>query len=144
MDVTAYKARDIMREPIIISKNTRISEAIERILNQGIGSLIVVDNNVPIGIITKRDLLWAITYNKRNPEIDTVEKIMSRNLIIARPEDDLLTILNKMLNNNISHLPVVENNKVIGIITDGDLIEIMRDFIEITISTRPESEVISE
>jgi len=139
MKFTTYKARDVMREPIVVSADTRISEAIERIINEGIGSLLVVNAGKPVGIVTKRDLLWALVYGKKDPEKDTVDKIMSENLVTVEPDTDLAIVINKMITNNISHIPVVENDKVVGIISDRDLVELLGDLIEIVEASKTET-----
>ncbi len=125
-----YRASDIMKEPITVSKNTKIREAIARIINEGIGAIVVVDDSdKPIGIVTKRDLLWAIIYSGKNIEEDTVDSIMSKQLITIDPDTELTDIVSIMTRNNISHLPVVEDGRLVGIISDRDLIEALNDIL---------------
>ena len=125
-----YRASDIMKEPITVSKNTKIREAIARIINEGIGAIVVVDDNdKPIGIVTKRDLLWAIIYSGKNIEEDTVDSIMSKQLITIDPDTELTDIVSIMTRNNISHLPVVEDGRLVGIISDRDLVEALNDIL---------------
>jgi CBS domain-containing protein len=126
------KAYDIMTPEIrFIDKNTPIREAALRMINEGIGALIVTDEGSPVGIITKRDIIWGILFEKRDPDQDTVEKIMSTPMITIDSDADISRILDVMIRNNISHLPVREGDKIIGMISDADLLEAMRDLIEI-------------
>ena len=128
MEILIYRASDLMKEPITIEKNAKIGEAIARILNEGIGALIVVDNNRPIGIVTKRDLLWALIHRK-NALNDPVETVMSKQLVTINPDTELNDIVSAMIRNNISHLPVVDNDKIVGIISDRDLVEALNDLL---------------
>jgi len=129
MKAVVYKARDLMRDPVTVTRDTKIIDALNRVLNQGIGSLIVVEEERVVGIVTKRDLLWAVAAG-----IDlvnnTVEKIMTRNVISVDPDTDILTVVTTMLNNNISHLPVVEEGKLVGIISDHDLVDVLAVVLE--------------
>lgn len=138
MKAFLYKARDVMKDPITISVNTRLSEVINRILNEGIGALIVTDNDKLVGIVTKRDLLWAVSRGL-DFEKETIDKIMSKNLITVEPDADLSIVINRMIENNISHLPVVENGKLVGIISDRDLVELLNEVIEFITTSREES-----
>ncbi|ABN70396.1 putative signal-transduction protein with CBS domains [Staphylothermus marinus F1] len=131
------KAYDIMTPEIrFIDKNSPIKEAALRMINEGIGALIVVDQEGPIGIVTKRDIIWGVLFEKRDPEKEPVEKIMSTPLIMIDSSSDIVQILDLMIRNNISHLPVREGDKVIGMISDMDLLEVFRDVIEIVNARR--------
>lgn len=68
-----------------------------------------------VGIVTRSDLI-------QNPDEEQIALIMTRDPIIASPDDDLKDIVNKMLDANIRRLPVVEDGKLVGIITSHDLV----------------------
>jgi len=129
MKAYVYKARDLMRDPVTITPDTKIAEALTLVLNQGIGSLVVVDESRVVGIVTKRDLLWAVKagYDLANT---SVEAIMTRNVITVTPDTDILAVVNTMLSNNISHIPVVEDGKLVGIISDHDLVDVLAVVLE--------------
>ena len=128
-----FTARDIMVPEIrYVYKNTSIRDASIRILNEGIGSLIVVDENKsPMGIITKRDIIRAIVFEKLDPETTSVEKIMAKPLITIDASASIDTVIDTMFRYNITHLPVEENRTIIGIISDFDLMEVLIDLINI-------------
>lgn len=130
MSIPDIKASDIMKEPITINSNATLLEAVVKIINTGVGSLVVVENNRPVGIITKRDMLWSIVYYSRNPSETKVWEVMTKQLITITPDTSLVDVVNIMLSNNISHIPVVENNELIGIISDRDLVEVLSEFID--------------
>ncbi len=129
MEALTYRASDIMKEPIIVESSDTIGKCVTRVLNEGIGALIVVDRDKKIqGIVTKRDLILAIAREKKRDE-EKIESIMTRNPITVRPDTELREIINIMLSNNISHIPVAENDIPVGIISDRELIEILNDLI---------------
>ena len=126
------KAQDIMVPELrYVDKTTTIKDAAQRLINEGIGSLIVTDQGSPIGIVTKRDIIWAVLFEKRDAEKETVEKIMSSPLITVNADDDIEVIIETMIRNNLTHLPVRSGNKLVGIITDNDLIMLLRDLLDI-------------
>ena len=129
--IPVLKARDIMTAELrYVERNTTIKDAATRIINEGIGALIVTEKDSPIGIVTKRDIIWSILFEKRDPEKDTVDKIMSTPIITVNEDASIKEIIEVMLRNNISHLPVREKNKLIGMISDEDLLEVLLDIIE--------------
>ena len=125
------KAYDIMTPEIrYVDKKTSIKDAAIRMINEGIGALIITDNDNPIGIVTKRDIIWGVLFEKRDPEKDTVDKIMSSPMITVDSDADISIVLDTMIRNNITHLPVREGDKIVGIISDYDLIMILRDLLD--------------
>ncbi len=125
------KASDIMKEPITIDSNASLEEAILKLINTGVGSLIVVENNKLVGIVTKRDIIWSIMYGGKNIVNTKVSEVMTKQLITVKPDTSLHDIVDIMLNNNISHLPVVDNDELIGIISDRDLVELLSEAIDV-------------
>jgi predicted transcriptional regulator len=66
------------------------------------------------GIVTRSDLI-------NNPDEDQVAMIMSRNPITAAPDEEIESVVRKMINNNIRRVPITQNNKVVGIVTSADI-----------------------
>ncbi len=125
------RARDIMTAELRhIDRNSTIKEAATRIINEGVGALLVTENGSPVGIVTKRDIIWSVLFEKRDPNKETVDKIMSTPIITVNEDATIKEIVDVMLRNNISHLPVREKNKLIGIISDEDLLETLLDIVE--------------
>lgn len=86
----------------------------------GAGSLVIVLNNAPVGIITERDLVRKIIAQKKDTS-KKVSEVMSESLITIAPEDDVKEASKKMLINGLRRLPVVKNGKLVGIVTATDL-----------------------
>jgi Predicted signal-transduction protein containing cAMP-binding and CBS domains len=93
-----------------------------RVMNDfEIGCLIVVEAGRVVGILTERDVLKRVVDEGRKPEETTVGEIMSKPPITISPDADLETAIKVMFKNKIKKLPVVENGKLIGLITFTDL-----------------------
>lgn len=127
------KARDVMADEVrYVYTSDPIVEAAKRILNEGIGSIIVIlPEKEPVGIVTKRDIIRAIIFDKLDPFKEPIEKIMTTPLITVDADADLEIVIDTMFKYNISHLPVREGNRIIGMISDYDLVETIRDLLEI-------------
>jgi len=116
-------------------KTIRPSDTVKnaaQIMNENrIGSLVVVSGTGEVvGIITERDILTDIVAESKNAEDVKIEEIMTKNIITISPEKSLEDAADVMTENKIKKLPVVENGKLIGIITATDLISYENKLIE--------------
>ncbi|MHC4444007.1 MAG: CBS domain-containing protein [Planctomycetota bacterium] len=114
-----------------VGPDLSIAEAVSLLCAQRIGALMVIDENgEPTGIITERDVLMEIN---RNPDLvrkRKVSEVMTTNLICGLPDDEVNYAMNVMTENKIRHLPIVSDNKVIGIISIGDVIKCLLEAIQ--------------
>ncbi len=122
------KVRDILKnkgpEVFTIGTNKTIREAIQTLVNNNIGSLLVLDENAKcVGIITERDILRQSAKDPNNYQNLLVNDVMTKNLIIVEPDDDIEYVENTMTSNRIRHLPVVHNKILVGIISIGDVVK---------------------
>ena len=107
-----------------VKTTATIHEVLGSLVTHAIGALIVLDDvNRIAGIISERDIIRECYKNTRQAENTPVEKIMSRNLIIGSPEDELDYIMGIMTKNRIRHVPVVVGGKLEGIISIGDIVK---------------------
>ena len=90
------------------------------------GSLVVVDSGKPVGIITERDLVRRIMAENRSPSATKVGDIMSEPLISVGPEATISGAANVMYENGIRRLPVIEEGRLLGMITSTDLVRAMQ------------------
>lgn len=110
-------------ELIGVHPDTTISRAVEKMVDRNIGALIIVDDaGKPLGLFTERDALKALVRSGMNPDRLKVTDIMTVDLVVIKPEDDLNTAMSLMNKLKIRHLPVVENGRVIGIISIRDVV----------------------
>ena len=104
-----------------------IYHAIKKLVEKNIGSLLVVDEKGAIaGIITERDILKECDQRLQSLGETKVRNVMTKKLIVASPDDDIDYVENIMTENRIRHLPIVSGEKLEGIISIGDLVNVQR------------------
>ena len=112
---------------ITIRPEQKIREAIALLARYNVGALVVVDETGRLaGIISERDIVRAAATDEElfaRP----VGDIMTRNLITGLPQDDLGSVAKTMTEKHIRHLPVVDQGKLVGIISIGDVVKVQRD-----------------
>lgn len=108
---------------ITIKPEASIREAMGLLISHKIGSLLVVnDRQEIVGIITERDI-FRLTYENDGKIMGIpVHAVMTRNLIVVVPEDSVDYARALISENRIRHLPVIENGKLVGLISIGDVL----------------------
>jgi len=132
MEVIAMKIRDILKaksdEVLTIHQKRTVHDAIKVLFKNKIGALLVVDRaEKPVGIISERDVLWECVDRDNLLRKTLVKQVMTKELIIGLPDDDINHSMGIMTQNRIRHLPVVDNDKIVGIISIGDLVKAQLD-----------------
>ena len=108
------------KDVITIETHKTIVEAAQLMSQKGVGDLIVMDGETPIGIVTERDFVRRIVAERKN--LDTrVSDIMTTPLKVINPDASLRDAARKMVGRGIRRLPVIEKNRLVGIITATDL-----------------------
>ncbi|MDQ3971945.1 MAG: CBS domain-containing protein [Thermoproteota archaeon] len=119
--------RNIMTKDVVTIDISRgAAEAARLMTDKHISSVIVVDREEPIGIITERDFVKKICSKELEISKVNVGEIMSRILTFAGPDTSIDIAIQRMLNHNIRRLPILSEGKVIGIITVTDLAKHLR------------------
>ncbi len=115
--------RDIMTKDVatIDIKNT-VQELALEMLGRNVGSIIVTDKKHPVGIVTERDIVKKIVSKNLQPNEISIRELMSTPLITIPSTEDVTDAMFRMIKMGIRRLPVVENARLIGIITDIDLL----------------------
>jgi CBS domain-containing protein len=119
------KAQDIKREAITLEPDKTLDDAHKVLSTYNISRVIIAKGNKPLGIVTEKDFAWYLYTEipNRHPAEVKVEEIMSKNLITVAEYTNLQLCAKLMLENKISSIPVVDNNKDLkGIITKSDLV----------------------
>ena len=107
---------------ITISPDRTVRDAMQTILDNKVGALPVVDNNELKGIISERDM-FRIAFDKGEAGFKVrVGDVMTRNLVIGFPGDDVEKVSALMTRNRFRHLPIMDNKKLVGIISIGDIV----------------------
>jgi CBS domain-containing protein len=119
--------RDIMtKEVITIDVNQGAAEAAGLMADKHISSVVVLEKEIPIGIITERDFVKKICAKKLEISKIKAGEIMSRIRTFADPETPIDVAIQRMLNHNIRRLPIMSEGKTVGIITVTDLAKYLR------------------
>jgi CBS domain-containing protein len=114
--------KDIMtKEVVTIDVHQSVFEAAELMSTKGVGCLIVVVQGFPVGVITERDMVKRVVA-KRSPVDQKVTEIMTKTLITVEPETSLKEAARVMSTNNVRRLPVLKNNKLVGIVVATDFV----------------------
>jgi len=126
------KVKDIMRSYVIVTdKNTTIDEIAKIMTKNRIGSVIIVDDKQrPIGIVTDSDIIGAIA-NDMDPKKTKAYSILSKRFITTGPNEDVLKVTKKMIKNGIKRLPVIDKGRLIGIVSDKEILLTAPEMIEI-------------
>jgi len=116
------EVEDIMVNKVItIDPAATVRDAAKLMNKHEVGCLIAAKNGDALGIITERDLLKKIVELGKNPEKTKVSQIMSKRLIIGTPHMEIADAVRLMLQKKIKKLPIVEDGKMIGLITLTDI-----------------------
>ncbi len=117
--------RDAMTTKVLTTnKNYKVSNTAKLMAQNGVGSIIIVEDKIPVGILTERDLLMKVVSEDLKPSQVRIAKVMSEPVITIGPDMDLVSAAKIMANNKIRRLPVVEKNALIGLVTSDDIIAI--------------------
>lgn len=124
------KLEEILRskghEVVTITESRSVLDAVQILVDRNIGGLVVMEGQRPTGIITERDVLRLAARNPGDLASISVGSVMTKEMITARPEDHLSDMMDIMTENRIRHLPVMEGDKLAGIISIGDLVNACR------------------
>lgn len=129
------KVRDLLaKKPsgvITISPDETLRAASEVLAEHNIGALVVVDAaGLPVGILSERDIVRAVATGGETALRLSVSAVMTRDLIIAVPEDDAAYLIRTMTDRRIRHLPIMHDQRLAGMVSIGDVVKAQRDFFE--------------
>tara|TARA_B100001175_G_C19243486_1_gene511165 strand:- start:177 stop:611 length:435 start_codon:yes stop_codon:yes gene_type:complete len=109
-----------------ISKDQNVKQALVLMSEKNIGAIIIVDNNdFPIGIFSERDYARKIILKGKSSKDTLLDEVMTKELITVTRDDKVEQCMEIMIQKKIRHLPVLEDKKIVGIISIGDLLKIM-------------------
>lgn len=122
-------------EVITVRPEQQIRDAVKLLSEHNIGALVVVDDaDKPVGIISERDIVRRAAGNEAVFS-EQVQAIMTKRVIIGVPQDDLYSVINTMTEKRFRHLPIMDEGRLIGIISIGDIVKAQRDAYEGEIDT---------
>jgi CBS domain-containing protein len=114
--------KDIMTKTVAsVNVNQTIFEAAELMSSKGISCVLVTDGEVPVGVVTERDIVGRVVAKRKSLDLK-VSVIMSSSLITVDPDASLKEAARLMSTNKIRRLPVLKKNKLVGIISASDFV----------------------
>ncbi len=124
--------KDIMTKPAIkIEYNKTVQQAAKEMAKHRVGSIIVIKNKNPIGIITETDLNKKVVAPAKDPRKLKIVDIMSSPVVFSHPSEDVVTAVEKMERHKVKRLPVISRGKIVGIITNTDIARASPEMIDI-------------
>ena len=121
------QVRDIMQKNVItIDHDKTALEAAEMLKEKEISFLVIIKDNKPSGIVSERDIVRKIAAEDLTASSIKLEEIMSKKYKWVEPNTEIEFAVQKMINNNIRRLLVLENGNLVGVITQTDLAEVLR------------------
>ncbi|WP_455212850.1 CBS domain-containing protein [Kaarinaea lacus] len=117
--ILAHKGRDVWN----ISPDDTVYNAIKLMEDKEIGALAVLYAGTMIGIISERDYARKVILKNRSSKDTKVKEIMTRQVYYTQPEQDIEECLAVMTNRRVRHLPVIQNGKIAGMISIGDVVK---------------------
>jgi CBS domain-containing protein len=104
-----------------IDPQATVSQAVEVMNELRIGSLVVIEGEELVGIFTERDVLRRVVAACGDPRTTPVSEVMTRDLVTVEPATSLATAMSLVTEHRCRHLPVVEDGRLVGLVSSGDL-----------------------
>jgi len=121
------------RELFTVTKGTSIRETVFFMAEKSIGLVPVMDGGKLVGVFSERDLVKRVIAKNKSLTDTKVEEVMSKNLLIAETHEANESVLAKMKEANTRHILIVENEKLLGVLSMRDLLELDLSLAKMTV-----------
>jgi len=121
MDRAEFRSKP---KPLTCRADNNVRETVKRMSEKNYGAVVVVDDGESVlGMVTERDIMRRVVDEGRDPDTTQISEIMTRDVRVAKADDDLIDWLRMMSNERFRRLPIVdENGKLVSIMTQGDFV----------------------
>ena len=106
---------------VVARPDELVITAVHRMNANHIGALVVVESGRVVGVITERDLLVRVLGTGCDPQLTTIEAVMTSDVVSIHPEDKIAVAMELTTNLRVRHLPVVDDGRLVGMVSAGDL-----------------------
>ncbi|PIN68907.1 hypothetical protein COV93_07585 [Candidatus Woesearchaeota archaeon CG11_big_fil_rev_8_21_14_0_20_43_8] len=110
--------------------NASLYKAIEKMGRKGISCVLITDDGRPVGVLTERDVIRKVILKNLDPHSSSVNDVMSTPVLSIGPDTDIINAGNIMRKNKIRRLAIVDNEKLIGLITETDVLTATTRYIK--------------
>lgn len=127
------KVKEIMKKYVItIDPEATIADVSRIMTNNKVGSLVIMKGNKPVGIVTDSDIVTVVAEGKDPKRVRVKDLEMGkRSFITASPDDTMLHVIKLMVKNGIKRVPIIENGKLEGIVSDKEILLVSPELIEV-------------
>jgi CBS domain-containing protein len=108
-----------------ITGERSLLDAAKQMAECNIGALLVMDRGALVGIVTERDIVKNAADESHQCKDVTIKSVMSTNLLVVKPGDDLDYVMAIMIQNNIRHTPVMEESGLVGLLSMRDVVRVL-------------------
>lgn len=119
------RVKDVLKskgsEVFSVSPEATMYDALQIMAQKEIGALVVLEGKKLVGIISERDYARKVILQGRKSQDTLVKEIMTTDVVFTDPDQKIKKCLSKMTKNHFRHLPVVENDRVVGVLSIGDI-----------------------
>jgi len=118
--------RDILqnREVFTIQSGSSVKDAVNYMASKGVGLVPVMKNEMLVGVFSERDLVKRVIAKDKDLTLTVVDDVMSTNLVIAKIDESNESVLAKMKEAKTRHILIIDNEKLVGVLSLRDLLEI--------------------
>jgi CBS domain-containing protein len=112
------------RPVVTVEKSATVQAAVETMAKEDVGTLAVVEAGLLVGVFSERDVISRVVAKQFEPVKTSVGSVMTRNIVIAHADDTIETCLRKMKKANCRHLPIVDGQILVGMLSLRDLLQV--------------------
>lgn len=129
---TGYKVGEVMTQrPIAVGESTDLASAAEVMEKNNVGAVLVTDENQLLGILTEQDVVRKLVAKGETPTSLKVKDVMGSEVNTVPPAHDIEEALMTMSRLKIRHLPVIEDNNLVGLLTLNDILKLEPQLFEL-------------
>ena len=119
------RIRDILRnkgnDVVCVDLRATVLEAVQVMNDHHVGAVLVLDEGKLVGIFSERDVLVRLVAAQRDPRHTWVRDVMTTRIYTTSPDDSLLEVMRLMTDRRCRHIPVIEADRLVGLVSIGDL-----------------------
>ena len=126
------KVHEIMKKSVVtVDPELTLADVAKIMTNNRVGSVVIMDKAKPIGMVTDDDIVGTIAMGK-DPKKVKISKLKKKiRFVTTSPDDDVLKVTKKMVKTGIKRVPVIKNGKLVGIVSDKELLLISPELINV-------------